>query len=156
MKTPIRLMTGLLVAATLGITSLPVVAHHSTAMFDFTKTVTLEGTIKDFQWTNPHTWTTLTAAGKAAGEYGLEGMSPNYLAREGWSKRTLKAGDKVKMDIHPLKDGRKGGFMISVTLPDGTTKYNLPRRGSSPTAAAAGGSASASAQAAPKPGVADR
>jgi hypothetical protein len=125
----------------------PAAAHHSTAMFDFTKTVTLEGTIKDFQWTNPHTWTTLTVTGKGAGEYGLEGMSPNYLAREGWSKRTLKPGDKVSMQVYPLKDGRKGGFMVSVTLPDGTTLYNLPRRGSSPTAAAAaaaaaGGSAS--------------
>ena len=47
-------------------------------------------------------------------------MSPNYLARNGWSKRTLKAGDKVKLEVHPLKDGRKGGFMVSVTLPDGT------------------------------------
>jgi hypothetical protein len=151
MKTTMQLAAGLL-AATLGLTSLPAVAHHSTAMFDFTRTVTLEGTIKDFQWTNPHTWTTLTVAGKAAGDYGLEGMSPNYLAREGWSKRTLKAGDKVKMEVHPLKDGRKGGFMVSVTLPDGTTMYNLPRRGSSPTAAAAaaaGGSAGAAAPAKP-------
>lgn len=137
MKTTRRLATALLLAAALPVISLQSLAHHSTAMFDFTKTVTLEGTIKDFQWTNPHTWTILTVEGKAAGDYGLEGMSPNYLAREGWSKRTLKPGDKVKMQVHPLKDGRKGGFMVSVTLPDGTTMYNLPRRGSSPTAAAA-------------------
>jgi Family of unknown function (DUF6152) len=105
-------------------------AHHSTAMFDFTKTVELKGTIKSFQWTNPHTWTTVTAEGDAAvaGEFGLEGMSPNYLSRNGWSKRTLKAGDKVTLSVHPLKDGRKGGFMISATLPDGTILYNLPRR----------------------------
>jgi hypothetical protein len=110
--------------------AMPAMAHHSTAMFDFTKTVTLEGTIKDFQWTNPHTWTVVTVTGKpgVAGEYGLEGMSPNYLARNGWTKRTLKSGDKVKLAVHPLKDGRKGGFMVSVTLPDGTTQYNLPRR----------------------------
>jgi hypothetical protein len=119
-------------AATLALLAmaLPAVAHHSTAMFDFTKTVQLEGTIKDFQWTNPHTWTVVTVTGKpgVAGEYGLEGMSPNYLARNGWTKHTLKSGDKVKLAIHPLKDGRKGGFMVSVTLPDGTTQYNLPRR----------------------------
>lgn len=143
MKTRLPIATGLLMAATLATTSLPIVAHHSTAMFDFTKTVTLEGTIKDFQWTNPHTWTVLTVDGKAAGEYGLEGMSPNYLAREGWSKRSLKPGDKVKMEVYPLKDGRKGGFMVSVTLPDGKTMYNLPRRGSSPTAAAAASAAAA-------------
>jgi hypothetical protein len=137
MKTMSGLAARLLIAATLATMAMPTMAHHSTAMFDFTKTVTLEGTIKDFQWTNPHTWTVLTVAGKAAGDYGLEGMSPNYLAREGWTKRSLKPGDKVKMEVYPLKDGRKGGFMVSVTLPDGKTMYNLPRRGSSPTSAAA-------------------
>jgi hypothetical protein len=116
--------------AVLAAIALPAAAHHSTAMFDFTKTVHLEGTIKDFQWTNPHTWTVVTVTGKAgvAGEYGLEGMSPNYLARNGWTKRTLKAGDKVKLAVYPLKDGRKGGFMVSVTMADGTIHYNLPRR----------------------------
>jgi hypothetical protein len=129
MKVFIRAATRLLPGALLSM-ALPAMAHHSTAMFDFTKTVQLEGTIKDFQWTNPHTWTIVTVTGKPgkAGEYGLEGMSPNYLARNGWTKRTLKSGDKVKLAIHPLKDGRKGGFMVSVTLPDGTTQYNLPRR----------------------------
>jgi len=110
--------------------ALPAVAHHSTAMFDFAKTAEIKGTIKSFAWTNPHTWTVVTVAGKAsvAGEYGLEGMSPNYLSRNGWTKRTLKAGDEVTLQIHPLKDGRKGGFMISAKLADGTTLYNLPRR----------------------------
>jgi hypothetical protein len=129
MKAFIRAATTVLLGVLLSAT-LPAVAHHSTAMFDFTKTVTLEGTIKDFQWTNPHTWTIVTVTGKpgVAGEYGLEGMSPNYLARNGWTKRTLKSGDKVKLAVHPLKDGRKGGFMVSVTMPDGTVHYNLPRR----------------------------
>jgi hypothetical protein len=129
MMASIRSGTTVILVALLA-AALPAMAHHSTAMFDFTKIVTLEGTIKDFQWTNPHTWTVVTVTGKpgVAGEYELEGMSPNYLARNGWTKRTLKSGDKVKLDIHPLKDGRKGGFMISVTLPDGTTQYNLPRR----------------------------
>lgn len=109
---------------------LPAVAHHSTAAFDFAKTVEIKGTIKSFAWTNPHTWTVVTVTGRApvAGEYGLEGMSPNYLSRNGWTKRTLKAGDAVTLVIHPLKDGRKGGFMVSATLADGTTLYNLPRR----------------------------
>ena len=113
-------------------------AHHSTAMFDFTKTIEVKGTIKSFQWTNPHTWTVVTV-GNA--EYGLEGMSPNYLSRNGWSKRTLKAGDKVTLKVYPLKDGRKGGFMVAVTLPDGTVLNNLPARanGSAAEAAAAAG-----------------
>ena len=104
-------------------------AHHSTAMFDFQKTIEVTGTVKDFQWTNPHTWTNVTLeGGKATGVYGLEGMSPNYLSRNGWTKRTLKPGDKITFDVHPLKDGRKGGFMVSAKLADGTVLYNLPRR----------------------------
>jgi hypothetical protein len=105
-------------------------AHHSTTMFDMQKTVELKGTIKEFQWTNPHTWTIVTVEGDAvtAGEYGLEGMSPNYLSRNGWTKRSLKFGDKVTLLVHPLKDGRKGGFLVSVTLADGTVLHDLPQR----------------------------
>jgi hypothetical protein len=106
-------------------------AHHSTAMFDMEKTVEITGTVREFQWTNPHTFAYVVVEGKAAvaGEYALEGMSPNYLGREGWSRHTLKPGDKVTLQVHPLKDGRKGGFMVSVKLPDGKVMYNLPVRG---------------------------
>lgn len=55
-------------------------------------------------------------------------MSPNYLGRNGWTKSTLKPGDKLTFEVHPLKDGRKGGFMVAVKLPDGTLLYNLPHR----------------------------
>jgi len=105
-------------------------AHHSTAVFDMQKTVEIKGTIKEFQWTNPHTFAYVMVDGEAVPvEYALEGMSPNYLGRNGWSKRSLKPGDKVTLQIHPLKDGRKGGFMASVKLADGTVLYNLPQRG---------------------------
>ena len=118
---------GLFVA--LGLGAVPALAHHSTAMFDFAKTVEYEGVIKEFQWTNPHTFTVVTVPGKAGGDYSLEGMSPNYLARNGWTKRTLEPGDKVKVQVHPLKDGRKGGFMVSATkATDGKLLYNLPHR----------------------------
>lgn len=103
-------------------------AHHSTAMFDMNKSVVLNGTVKEFQWTNPHTWIVFDVPNGNGGvdEYGIEGMSPNYLARNGWDKHTLSSGDKVELTIHPLKDGRKGGFNISVKLPDGRMMYNLP------------------------------
>lgn len=103
-------------------------AHHSTAMFNMKKDVTLEGTIKDFQWTNPHTWIVFLVPNRQGGtdQYGIEGMSPNYLVRNGWTKNTLKPGDKVQLVIHPLKDGRKGGFNVSVKLSDGKVMYNLP------------------------------
>jgi hypothetical protein len=113
-------------------------AHHSTAMFDFTKTIEIKGTVKSFEWTNPHTWTVVTV-GKV--DYGLEGMSPNYLSRNGWTKRTLKQGDKVTLKLHPLKDGRNGGFMISVTMPDGKTLNNLPARANGNAAGAAAAAA---------------
>jgi len=124
----IHLLSAMIVALLLAPYAL---AHHSTAMFDMAKTVEITGTIKEFQWTNPHTFTYVTVEGDAAvaGEYALEGMSPNYLGREGWSRHTLKPGDKVTLQVHPLKDGRKGGFMVSVTLPDGKVMYNLPVRG---------------------------
>jgi hypothetical protein len=103
-------------------------AHHSTAMFDMAKNVTLAGTIKEFQWTNPHTFIYIDVPNNTGGvdSYGIEGMSPNYLAREGWDKHTLNTGDKVELIIHPLKDGRKGGFNVSVKMPDGKVIYNLP------------------------------
>jgi hypothetical protein len=105
-------------------------AHHSTAMFDMNKEVTLTGTVKQFQWMNPHTWIVfdVSNAQGAVDEYGIEGMSPNYLARNGWTKHTLNPGDKVVLTIHPLKDGRKGGFNVSVKLPNGQLLYNLPHR----------------------------
>ena len=104
------------------------IAHHSTAMFDMNKNVVLEGTIKEFQWTNPHTWIVFDVPNASGGvdEYGIEGMSPNYLARSGWDKHTLSSGDKVELTIHPLKDGRKGGFNVSVKKADGTIMWNLP------------------------------
>ncbi len=97
-------------------------AHHSYAMFDLSKTVTLQGTIRDFQWTNPHSWIWIDVPGSdgTPQQWGIEGMSPNYLARRGWSKHTLNPGDKVSVLIHPLKGADHGGSFLSVTLADGT------------------------------------
>jgi len=107
------------------------VAHHSTAMFDMQHTITIKGTVTQFDWTNPHTFIYMevpNAAGVAE-KWGIEGMSPNYLNLNGWTRHTLKPGDKIDMQVHPLKDGRKGGFCSSVTLADGKVMYNLPHRG---------------------------
>ena len=84
---------------------------------------TLVGTIKEFQWTNPHTWIEIDVPATGtpgAAQWGIEGMSPNFLARRGWSRDTLKPGDKVNLTIHPLKDGSHGGSFVRVMLPDGT------------------------------------
>jgi hypothetical protein len=104
------------------------VAHHSTAMFDLSKTVTVQGTVEAFEWTNPHSWIWLNVPNASGGvdRYGIEGMSPNYLSRVGWSRHALNPGDKVSVDINPLRDGRKGGFCVAVTLPDGKALRSRP------------------------------
>ena len=108
--------------AALALLPLAAFGHHSYAMFDLSKTVTLQGTIRDFQWTNPHSWIWIDVpdAKGATEQWGIDGMSPNYLARRGWSKHTLNPGDKVSVLIHPLKGAEHGGSFLSVTLPDGT------------------------------------
>jgi len=97
-------------------------AHHSYAMFDRSKTVTLDGTVKEFQWTNPHAWIEVvveTADGPK--QYSIEGNNPRVLSRAGWTFNTLKPGDKVTIVMNPLHDGAPGGSMVSAKLPDGRT-----------------------------------
>ena len=96
----------------------PALAHHSFAMVDFKRDVSLDGTIKDFQWTNPHSWIVVTvtdASGKTT-DWSVEGGSPNGLGRQGWKRNSLKPGDKAVVVIHPLKDGTNGGCLVSATV----------------------------------------
>src|SRR5580692_10907512 len=111
-----------LAAAAILLVITPAVAHHSFDMFDMTKQITITGTIKEFQWTNPHTFTWIDVPNQSGGvdTWAIEGMSPNYLGRRGWTKNTLKPGDKVSVVILPLKDGSKGGTFLRCTLADGT------------------------------------
>ncbi len=106
------------IGAVLALSATAASAHHSFAMFDNAKEVTLEGTVKEFQWTNPHTWTQVVvkgADGKAV-EWSIEGGSPNGLKRSGWTKKAMNPGDKVVMVIHPLKDGTAGGSFVRTTV----------------------------------------
>ena len=92
-------------------------AHHSYAMFDRSKTVTLNGVVKQYQWTNPHSWIQLTVPNESGGseEWSIEMGSPFELLRVGWVSTTVKAGDKVTIQVHPVKDGSKGGGFVSGT-----------------------------------------
>ncbi len=101
-------------------------AHHSFAMFDQSRQVSLNGTVKDFQWTNPHAWIeVIVPDGKGGGDvWSVELNSPNNLIRQGWKRTAMKPGDKVTVIINPLKDGKKGGLFNAVTLADGTTLGN--------------------------------
>ena len=101
----------------------PAQAHHAFAMFDTNREITLDGTVKEFQWTNPHVWIQLVvpdASGKPQ-EWGVECTSVNFLRREGWDKGSLKPGDKVKLLIFPLKDGSHGGQLNKVVELNGST-----------------------------------
>lgn len=92
--------------------AVPAWAHHSFAMFDFGKTVTLKGTIKEFQWTNPHVVLYVLAdgaPGTAPQEWVLELTSPGNLTRGGWNRHAFNAGDKVEIELSPLRDGTNGG-----------------------------------------------
>lgn len=105
-------------------------AHHSTAMFEWGKERTLDGTVDKWEWTQPHTFLWVMVPGKSGKveQYGFEGMSPSWLGRRGWGIKSIARGDKVKLVYYPLRDGRNGGFYVRVTLPDGRTLEALPQR----------------------------
>ncbi|WP_148276488.1 DUF6152 family protein [Sphingobium sp. SYK-6] len=114
--------TGLMLAA------IPASAHHSTAMFHWGKEVEMKGAVVErWDWTNPHTFLYVALPGKngQTEHWAFEGMSPNHLGRTGWSKRMFKPGDRIDLTYYPLKDGRKGGFNVTVKLSDGTVKRQL-------------------------------
>lgn len=102
-------------AAGLFATAQPAAAHHSFALFDDTKTVALQGTVKKFEWTNPHSWITLAVVGpqNMTEEWMIELPSAGALAREGWNKNFVKVGDKLIMHVNPMKNGAKGGSLAS-------------------------------------------
>jgi len=104
------------------VSTIPTFAHHSFAMFDGEKTKVLEGTVKEFAWTNPHSWIMLTvdnAEGRAE-QWAIEMGGPGRLTQQGWAPTTLMPGMKIKAIIHPLRDGNNGGQFMAVTLPNGT------------------------------------
>jgi len=96
-------------------------AHHSFAMFDQTKTIALQGTVKELRWTNPHVFIQMLvkSANGAEDEWSIEMTSPEHLSRTGWRPGTLKPGDKVTLNIHPLVNGDMGGQYLSGTGPSG-------------------------------------
>jgi hypothetical protein len=107
----------------LSLSAAPTFAHHSFAMFDMQKDVTLEGTVKEVQWTNPHVWIELVVKDSATGkdeEWSVETDSPSVLARRGWTRKSLQAGDRAVLVIHPLKSkanaGINGGSLATASV----------------------------------------
>lgn len=116
MKLPLKLALAAVLLA-----PLPVLAHHSYAMFDMTKTVALQGSVVKFKWQNPHSWIEIDVpvSGKTE-RWAIEATAPANLVQEGWKRTSLKPGDKVTIKIHPLRDGSKGGSLAGAQLADGS------------------------------------
>ena len=98
-------------------------AHHSYAMFDANNLVTRDATVKEFQWTNPHSWLQVMIVDDKgiAQEWSLELGPLVVLHRWGWKPRSLNPGDKVKVSLNPLRDGSHGGRLMTIILPGGET-----------------------------------
>jgi Family of unknown function (DUF6152) len=95
-------------------------AHHSFAAFDMSKEQTITGVVSRFDWTNPHTfiWVDVVNDKGVTESWAIEGMSPNYLGRRGWSKNSVKPGEKITVSIRPLKEGKTGGMFIRAQIGD--------------------------------------
>jgi Family of unknown function (DUF6152) len=103
--------------------AIPAAAHHSFAMFDRDKTVEMQGTVKAFQWTNPHSFLDVYVEDLKGGApvlWTLEFGSVHNLINQGWRPKALTPGDKVLFTLHPAKDGAFYGQALTVTLPNGT------------------------------------
>ncbi len=111
-----------LLALVLSIAPLTAGAHHSFAMFDMQKERTLVGTVKNFQWTSPHSWLDVLVSEPSGAQvqWSIEMGAPGTLYRHGWRQQSVKPGDKITVVVHPLRDGRAGGSLVSATLADGT------------------------------------
>jgi hypothetical protein len=97
-------------------------AHHSFAMFDHEKKITISGTLKEFEFVNPHCWLHVNAVDGSSGrtlEWSFEMGSIGQIAAQGWKVDTVKAGDKITIDAHPMKDGSRGGQYLAAKLEDG-------------------------------------
>ncbi|MDB5925894.1 MAG: hypothetical protein JWN13_4830 [Betaproteobacteria bacterium] len=126
MKSSLTKVAALSTLLGLAAATYPVAAHHSTTMFDREKTLPLVGTVKELHWTNPHVAIFIdnsAGQGAAPGLWVIELTSPGNLVRSGWTRTIVKPGDKVTADIHPLRDGTKGGALRKITLTDTGQSY---------------------------------
>ncbi len=127
----VRVLAAASAAAVLAALTVPAFAHHSYAEFDTDKKMTVEGTVKEFQWTNPHSWL-LVNVPNAKGEpeqWAVELSSVSLLASRGWRPKTVVPGDKVEVTFHPMRNGMKAGSYMAIKLPNGKTMGDTDRLG---------------------------
>jgi len=111
--------------------AIPALAHHSFAMFNQREIMTIEGTVTEFQWTNPHAFIEIDARnGNRTQHWSIELNSPNNLRRQGWTRTALKSGDRITLRMNPLRDGQPGGLFLDLRFPDGRVlDSGLPKNG---------------------------
>jgi len=115
-------MAGFIALAAVAILAIQAQAHHSFAMFDHEKMITVSGTLKEFEYTNPHCWLHVAVVDAATGrtvDWAFEMGSVGQVAAQGWKADTVKPGDKITVEAHPMKDGSRGGQYQSAKLGDG-------------------------------------
>jgi hypothetical protein len=112
----------------------PASAHHSFAMFDQGRTITLKGEVAEFQWTNPHAFIELDVPNGTGGKdrWSIELNSPNNLTRQGWRRSSLKPGETVTVTLNPLRNGKKGGLFKKVAFADGHELGDVRASGDKP------------------------
>jgi hypothetical protein len=119
----LKSVTPIITAFAAALATYPAVAHHSDAMFAADKELVLNGTVKQFQYTNPHSWIQIVVPGAsgAAVEWSIETGAPIVLLRAGIKPTALQPGEKVSLRVHPMKDGSAGGSLIEAKKEDGST-----------------------------------
>ena len=115
-------------AVIISLSAVPAMSHHSNSAYEVEKIVTLTGVVKEWKWSNPHTWLYLTVDDGKGGkvEWAVEGRAPGVLGRAGWDRTILKPGEKVTVHMSPAKDGTHVGIIARVTKEDGTILGNNP------------------------------
>ncbi len=119
------------IAAVLAVLAIPAAAHHSFAMFNQRQIMTLEGTVAEFQWTNPHAFIEIDVEQEGRTiRWSIELNSPNNLKRQGWNRVSLRSGEQVTLRMNPLRDGAHGGLFLDLVKADGTVlDSGMPKNG---------------------------
>ena len=124
-----RLFIGVLWAVVV-VAARPLLAHHSFAMFDTAKRVTMSGSVTAFEWTNPHVYIEIDVPDEkgVVKHWSVELGSPSILMQAGWKFSDVKVSDKITVVLNPLRSGEPGGLLVTATVRDGRVLGNGPGR----------------------------